>query len=51
MNPSLDRKVKALDPLEWLARMSDHIRLDLARGGWQVLVDEGARPPVSSPGA
>jgi len=25
MNPSLGRKFEALDPLEWLARMSDHI--------------------------
>jgi hypothetical protein len=26
MNPSLGRNFEALDPLEWLARMSDHIR-------------------------
>jgi hypothetical protein len=25
MNPSLGRNFEALDPLEWLARMSDHI--------------------------
>ena len=25
MNPSLGRNFDALDPLEWLARMSDHI--------------------------
>ena len=25
MNPSLGRNSEALDPLEWLARMSDHI--------------------------
>jgi hypothetical protein len=25
MNPSLERNFGALDPLEWLARMSDHI--------------------------
>jgi len=25
MNPSLGRNLEALDPLEWLARMSDHI--------------------------
>ena len=26
MNPSLGQNFEALDPLEWLARMSDHIR-------------------------
>ena len=25
MNPSLGRNFEAMDPLEWLARMSDHI--------------------------
>jgi len=25
MNPSLGRNFEALDPLEWLARMSDHL--------------------------
>jgi hypothetical protein len=26
MNPSLGRNFEAMDPLEWLARISDHIR-------------------------
>jgi hypothetical protein len=25
MNPSLGRNFEAMDPLEWLARLSDHI--------------------------
>jgi hypothetical protein len=25
MNPSLGRNFEAMDPLEWLARMADHI--------------------------
>jgi hypothetical protein len=33
MNPFLGRNLEAMDPLEWLARLSDHIP-DPARRSW-----------------
>jgi hypothetical protein len=59
MNPSLGRNFEALDPLEWLARMSDHIPdpgqhrtifygvyANRVRGGRQT---PHAEPPLAEP--